>query len=456
MRVLIYTCLEVSTRPILRSLVSSHRADVYKCTSVDADSYLSPPYACAFSNDAKRGGTPLLAVATEQGSVHILNTSRRQDWDPEPPRTTLQPHHNGVFAVKWDAASTRLATASGDHSARVSCAATGRPLALLLGHAGTVKCVEWDPQHADLLCTGGRDGELRIWDLRVAMKEGRAGGAVLAIKDAHEDVAPRRGRRPKSAPKARSVTNVLFLETEPCGIVSSGSFDGILRHWDIRLPTTGKRVPGKAKHALVNTSPTDPTLTDTRRPRGITSFTRGVSSITHSTGSLLFALSADARIHTYHLPSLQPLGSVYAGINDTYADARMQTTSVSRTQTTSFSRMQTTSFYVHVAASPCGRWLASGCAQPRGSAFLWDVGNAGRVRGGTTGSSGRGVEARGQSVELRGQSGEVGAVDWAADGVLATCADDGTVRVWRPDVERYRTCVREPEEAGWEWSWSVG
>lgn len=30
---------------------------------------------------AKRGGTPLLAVATEQGSVHILNTSRRQDWD---------------------------------------------------------------------------------------------------------------------------------------------------------------------------------------------------------------------------------------------------------------------------------------------------------------------------------------------------------------------------------------
>lgn len=131
-----------------------------------------------------------------------------------------------MFAVKWDAASTRLATASGDHSARVSCAATARTLALLRGHAGTVKCVEWDPQHADLLCTGGRDGELRIWDLRVAMKEGRKGGAVLAIKDAHEDVTPRRGRRPKSAPKARSVTNVLWLETEPCGIVSSGSFDG--------------------------------------------------------------------------------------------------------------------------------------------------------------------------------------------------------------------------------------
>lgn len=30
---------------------------------------------------AKRGSTPLLAVATEQGTVHIINTSKRKDWD---------------------------------------------------------------------------------------------------------------------------------------------------------------------------------------------------------------------------------------------------------------------------------------------------------------------------------------------------------------------------------------
>lgn len=30
---------------------------------------------------AKNGGTPHLAVATEQGSVHILATSKRVDWD---------------------------------------------------------------------------------------------------------------------------------------------------------------------------------------------------------------------------------------------------------------------------------------------------------------------------------------------------------------------------------------
>lgn len=30
---------------------------------------------------AKNGGTPLLAIATEQGTVHILDTTKRRDWD---------------------------------------------------------------------------------------------------------------------------------------------------------------------------------------------------------------------------------------------------------------------------------------------------------------------------------------------------------------------------------------
>lgn len=31
--------------------------------------------------EAKKGSTTLLAVATEQGSVHILNTAKREGWD---------------------------------------------------------------------------------------------------------------------------------------------------------------------------------------------------------------------------------------------------------------------------------------------------------------------------------------------------------------------------------------
>lgn len=40
----------VSTRPILQSFVSSHKSDVFKCESTEGDSYLSPPYACSYTN----------------------------------------------------------------------------------------------------------------------------------------------------------------------------------------------------------------------------------------------------------------------------------------------------------------------------------------------------------------------------------------------------------------------
>jgi hypothetical protein len=59
---------------------------------------MTVPYACSYSNGkpihlaqgwvpdaqnlaAKAGGTPFLAVATEQGSIHLINTSKRRDWD---------------------------------------------------------------------------------------------------------------------------------------------------------------------------------------------------------------------------------------------------------------------------------------------------------------------------------------------------------------------------------------
>ena len=41
-------CL-ASTLPILKSFVSSNKSDIFKCQSVGEDTYLTPPYACAFS-----------------------------------------------------------------------------------------------------------------------------------------------------------------------------------------------------------------------------------------------------------------------------------------------------------------------------------------------------------------------------------------------------------------------
>ena len=112
--------------------------------------------------------------------------------------------------------------------------------------------------------------------------------------------------------------------------------------------------------------------------------------------------------------------------------------------------MRTNSFYVRIATSPCGRWVASGGAD-NGSVYLFDVSGDMRSRW----SSHPGDMARGKGIELHGQTGEVGAVDWA-DGTLASCADDGTVRVWRSDIEIYRECESDPEKMKWDFCWAVG
>jgi denticleless len=194
----------------------------------------------------------------------------------------------------------------------------------------------------------------------------------------------------------------------------------ILRCWDLRVQTTSKRTR-VAKHKIptcIYSSAIDPTtLRGSRRPRGIISLTSGSGP----TAGLLFGLGADSRIHTYAFPSLSPQPSEFADQS-----------------------LQASSFYVGIAVSPCGKWLASGSAGKEGKGFLFDVSNAYRPS-----------HAReGAGVGFKGQVGEVGAVDWA-QGMLATCADDGTVRVWRPDVEVYNHCVEKPEESKWDWSWST-
>jgi denticleless len=207
-------------------------------------------------------------------------------------------------------------------------------------------------------------------------------------------------------------------------IAVSSSIISVLRSWDLRLPFTHTNNNTYFSNVKpTNSTTADPTTLNGSRPRGIISLAQG----TGPTAGLLFALAADTHIHTYSTsPTLNPLSS----------------------HTFSHENMQTNSFYVRIATSPCGRWLASGGAQA-GSAFLYDIGNAARM------STAYGYKGHSSGVQLRGQTGEVAAVDWA-DGILATCADDGTVRVWRPDEEVKRRCAKDPEGLKWDYAWSVG
>ena len=156
----------------------------------------------------------------------------------EPQRLTVQPHANGIFDVKWSPSDTLLATASGDHSIRITTLSSSvlsqeRTLHTLRGHEGTVKAVAWDPSHdGAVLCTGGRDGGICLWDLRVGEHSAEGGMApVLSIPKAHDlerKTARPRGSRGKvvAGTPLPGITHLLYTDTHPHGIVSSCSSDG--------------------------------------------------------------------------------------------------------------------------------------------------------------------------------------------------------------------------------------
>ncbi|KAF8520119.1 WD40-repeat-containing domain protein [Gautieria morchelliformis] len=405
---------EVSSRPLLASFVSSHKTDVYRLHSRDDPVAPGLPFACAFTTDAKRGGVAVLAVATQDGTVELLNVGKRRDWDFEPQRTVIQVHSNAVLDAKWRMDDQYLATSSGDSTTRITCVASQKSLAVLAHHTCSVKSLDWNPDHADLLSTAGRDGNICVWDLRTATQSkttdnSSALAPVMVIPHAHCDARPR-GKMAKSRTTVKTVTSVLYLPQSSQQLISSGSFDGVLKQWDLRYPITGRA----QKPVMLSESYCDPTLATGSRARGLSGLALGRN---YSSG-LVWGIAVDSCIHTYALPLSAP--------SDTLTRNRL-----------SHHGLFVKSFYVKLATSPCGSWLASGSSG--GGVYLWDVAS-------------RSLDQR--AVELKAAGREIGAVDWGGDS-LAACCDDGTVRVWRPNQEISVTCKTNPEEQRWNWAWAT-
>jgi denticleless len=141
----------------------------------------------------------------------------------------LRPHENGTFDVRWSPSDTLLATCGADHTAAVSDPSRedAPPIHVLQGHGATLKCVAWANSSVAgtdaVLATGGRDGVVRVWDIRVA----EACVATLSLR-LPQDGAKTKGKgKKKVAPvPPRSVTSLLFPEEDAFALVGSSSSDG--------------------------------------------------------------------------------------------------------------------------------------------------------------------------------------------------------------------------------------
>ena len=386
-------------------------SEAYGAESAD-DRPLAPLVVrfCRREDGSNGPDAKLLAVAGEDGAVTVVDVGaprevrrgdRRREAEAHGARSSsfasfatrcrFRAHDNAVFDVRWCRGTERLVTASGDGTARLFDSETATELGAFSFHRGTVKAVAVRPgSGGDVFATCGRDGAIALWDARVSNRRDGGGitsargpgpgpAPVAAVARAHEATTTMKTRA--RANRASSVSSAAFAHDGQV-LLSAGAADGLVKLWDVRR--LRKETPAAV---MADADPFDDRAredfwNDAAAPkRRLRAF--GITSLALApNGSTRVAASySDSHIAVFdhNAPSAGPKCHL-------------------RAPGLSFQ----TSFYVKTAFSPCGTHLASGSRD--GEVYVW-------------------------------HAGEVSAVDWspAEFGCLASCADDGTARVWAVD-----------------------
>ncbi|XP_061099232.1 denticleless protein homolog isoform X1 [Conger conger] len=352
-----------------------------------------PPFGCAFSTAQELRN--VLAVANEEGIVRLYNTESRR----RPILKEWVAHDNAIFDLCWVPGEAKLVTASGDKSAMLWDVKSGELLGTFKGHMCSLKSATFAPHQTAVLCTGGRDGNIMVWDTRCTKREGFF-RPVQQISGAHNKVdkpTPSKVRRKKLQPVAdfRSVTVVLFQDEHT--LFSSGAVDGMIKTWDLRKNYT-------VLHQ-------DPLALQTFPYPGTCTRKLGYSGmVLDSTCSNLFANCTDDNIYMFNVTGLKT-GPVRV-----------------------FSGCKNSSFYVKSCLSPDDQFLASGSSDHH--AYIWKV-----------------SEPRSAPMMLQGHTQEVTSVAWCPTDFtkIASCSDDNTVRIWRLDrgADGMRSSIGQANLVGW-------
>uniref|UniRef100_G7NUM1 Denticleless E3 ubiquitin n=1 Tax=Macaca fascicularis TaxID=9541 RepID=G7NUM1_MACFA len=296
-----------------------------------------PPFGCTFSSAPNM--EHVLAVANEEGFVRLYNTESQtfrkkcfKEW---------MAHWNAVFDLAWVPGELKLVTAAGDQTAKFWDVKAGELIGTCKGHQCSLKSVAFSKFEKAVFCTGGRDGNIMVWDTRCNKKDGFY-RQVNQISGAHNTSDKQTPSKPKKKQNSKglapsvdfqqSVTVVLFQDENT--LVSAGAVDGIIKVWDLRKNYTAYRQePIASKSFLYPGSST--------RKLGYSSL------ILDSTGSTLFANCTDDNIYMFNMTGLKT------------------------SPVAIFNGHQNSTFYVKSSLSPDDQFLVSGSSDE--AAYIWKV-----------------------------------------------------------------------------------
>ena len=360
----------LDTRAYLNSF-SSDPESYYVVESACVNHAAASMLSAAYTHAAVRGGTQSLAVGDDEGRVHLIDTSvPPQAFGAEAYKVSTNPLVDGsIFELQWRSDDQVIALGSSDYC--VSAWDIERELCVARYdiHSGSPRTLAWDPSGSGrLLASGGRDGDIYIWDLRTRE-------FAMRIAGAHGKLS---GGRIRRAPFA-GITSLVYVGEL---LASGGCANGSVRLWDMRM--TARRPKPSASCADLSLGPHN------TRPHGISSlaFSR--------TQKRLYAACTDGTVY-----------GLRASMDDAvpmYDDAQALNT-----------------LYARVSLYD-DRFLAVGCNT--GNVTLWDTANPLRARV-LQGHVEKCVLA--DSAEVNAVTWAT-----APDGpMLASVSDDQTVRLWK-------------------------
>ncbi|GMK54186.1 hypothetical protein CspeluHIS016_0107720 [Cutaneotrichosporon spelunceum] len=392
-----------------------------------------PALAVTFNNAAKlltsddasaTGQRRLLAIGGEEGAIRILDVD--QPLESNAPDYWWSAHNNGIFDLKWTREDDRLISASADQSIRIHDLNGGHPqqVAKLIGHTSTIKSVTLldinrtsnTPSHSNIVVSGGRDGNIHLYDLRcrgtgTSAHDGPSGrtrrnqaptidisagiGPVLTLRQPHNISSGRRSNV-ESRSVSRTITSLVSLESMPGILASGGSFDGVVKLWDVRVPAPMSSQRPKATAAGNLPDPTVCGANPSRRPRSVNALCEDPR-----TGDL-YTLCGDSQIHVLRPSAAYAMDPSEAILPYKYAHADLLTRS----------------FYIRMSLSSDGRYLA--CGSSHAGVMAWDTNDARYTAS---------ICATRLAIPTM-STPEVIAVDWGKD-MLSASSDDGVTRIWR-------------------------
>lgn len=151
------------------------RAEQQRNTALETESRFLAEFAAERLDGGDAVTAALLAMAAFVDEEAEDNTQRTRPYVPMAgasllssllgmqEATVFSGHSNWVGAVAFSSDGTRLATASGDNTARIWDLRSGEEIAVLLGHEEWLSDVAFSPDDTRVVTASG-DGTARIWD----------------------------------------------------------------------------------------------------------------------------------------------------------------------------------------------------------------------------------------------------------------------------------------------------